>query len=344
MPATALDIRPINLRDASTAEYEALGAFLDQMRLERLPDDPKIPLAERVADWRSMPPRIQSFGWMTWQDGRVVAYADAGFERGDENQHLVWCYIGTLPAHRRQGHARALLERVASVPVQENRRLLISDTSDRAPAGEAMMRRVGAERGLEMHTNQLLVSDLPEGLLRSWIDAAPVDRFELLEWLGPIPDAHLADFAKLVEVMNTAPKGTLEIEDEKVTPEKIRESEQSEVASGWERRTTVVRDRESGEFAGFTQTGWQPNRPMILGQWGTGVQPKFRGHGLGKWIKAAMLERALREHPEVTKVRTGNADSNGPMLAINHAMGFKPFIADVAWQVPVSKVLEYLGR
>ena len=45
--------------------------------------------------------------------------------------------------------------------------------------------------------------------------------------------------------------------------------------------------------------------------------------------------------PRRTK-RTANADSNGPMLAINHAMGFKPFIADVAWQIPVEKVLEHL--
>ena len=54
--------------------------------------------------------------------------------------------------------------------------------------------------------------------------------------------------------------------------------------------------------------------------------PKYRGHGLGKWLKAAMLEKVLAERPAVKFVRTGNADENVPMLKINHALGFKPYV------------------
>ena len=55
-----------------------------------------------------------------------------------------------------------------------------------------------------------------------------------------------------------------------------------------------------------------------------------------------MLERILRERPEAVDVRTGNADSNDAMLGINHALGFKPYIAQANWQVPVEKVKAYL--
>jgi len=61
------------------------------------------------------------------------------------------------------------------------------------------------------------------------------------------------------------------------------------------------------------------------------VQPNYRGHGLGKWLKAVMLTRVLLEKPDVHYVRTGNAEANVPMLRINHALGFGPQMAEVVW-------------
>jgi GNAT superfamily N-acetyltransferase len=76
----------------------------------------------------------------------------------------------------------------------------------------------------------------------------------------------------------------------------------------------------------------------------TGVFPQYRNKGLGRWLKAAMLERVMRERPEVKVVRTGNADSNAAMLKINHELGFKPYMASAIWQVELDKVREYLGH
>jgi hypothetical protein len=45
----------------------------------------------------------------------------------------------------------------------------------------------------------------------------------------------------------------------------------------------------------------------------------------------------LRESiPEVTRLRTGNAESNDPMLAINVAMGYRPAHASAGWQADIS--------
>lgn len=75
----------------------------------------------------------------------------------------------------------------------------------------------------------------------------------------------------------------------------------------------------------------------------TGVFPEHRSKGLGRWLKAAMLDKVLKEQPQVKVVRIGNADSNAPMLKINHEPGFKPYMASALWQVEVSRVIEYLS-
>ena len=65
--------------------------------------------------------------------------------------------------------------------------------------------------------------------------------------------------------------------------------------------------------------------------------PEHRGHALGKWLKADMTLRVIRDWPEVTHIRTGNADSNDAMLGINHAMGYRPLIATTTWELPVER-------
>ena len=105
-----------------------------------------------------------------------------------------------------------------------------------------------------------------------------------------------------------------------------------------------LRETATGALAGYTEIIWDPAKPQIAQQQDTAVLPQYRGQGLGRRLKAAMLAKLAQERPQVRWVRTENADANAPMLKINEELGFRPYKADSLWQVETARVQEYLGQ
>jgi len=278
-----------------------------------------------------------------------VGLAEAEWrEDQPENYDVVWSNLVVAPEVRRRGLGRALVQAVLEDLLPFGRTKLFFMTSERIPAGEGFARFLRAGRGLEEHTNQLVLEERNRVYIQRALEQAPLERFELEwfdseTWFEHTPsETELEALCRVFEIMNTAPRGDLEFNDEKVTPEQLRQ--EFEDAHRQDKRwwLLLARDRVSGRYAGFTEVGWHPNRPALVHQHGTGVHLEFRGHGLGAWLKAAMLERIVSEYPGVDRIRTGNADSNAPMLRINHSLGFKPFMASVEWQLDVRVALEGL--
>lgn len=331
--------------DPQTARYEdfvAYNDFLNRIKSEEWPEDPPTELEETIRELRATPPFVVRRRWVVWHGSEIIAYALASLWRTEDNQHLLWFDIAVLPEWRRQGIAKCLLKLIADVAQHERRRLLITGTDSAIPAGEAFMKRLGARPGQANLTNQLNLAELDRELLRRWQERAPKTEFELGLWEGPYPEEELDAIVKLREVMNTAPRDNLEIEDFKWTKELLRQIEASLAEQKTERWTIYAREKKTGNLAGYTEVFWSAFEPETLYQGDTGVFPEYRGHGLGKWLKAAMLEKVLRDRPQVKRVRTGNANSNAPMLKINHELGFRPYKQWTTWQVELEKVLEYL--
>lgn len=348
MNNTSIQIKPFMLRAATQAEYYAQNAFDNHMRAEALPDDPPIPDQEAIQAWQNIPPFVDIQQWSAWNADRsnVVASAWVAVLRMDTNQHVAQFRIEVAPEIRRQGIARRLLALVVAVAQSEERRLLIADTNGRVAAGAAFMTRLGAQKGQEGHTNQLVLADLDQALLQRWLvqGAQQAARFELGIWMGPYPTAYLEAIAELTDVMNTAPRDQLELEDFHMTPDQLRQQEQALQATGTERWTVYVVERATGKFVGFSEVFWNANRPTILGQGGTGVFPAYRNQGIGRWLKAVMLEKVLRDRPAVKFIRTGNADSNVAMLKINQELGFVPYLSHCMWQVETAQAVRYLNQ
>jgi GNAT superfamily N-acetyltransferase len=345
MSESHFSIRPLD-KSATPAEFAALNGHINAIRKEHLPDDPPMPVEETTANIQSLPSFVDLRMWNVWDGECILASGHVVFIHMGANLHLAQFDISVLPEYRRQGLGKELLSLVVQAMQGEGRRTLMTSTVDRIPAGEAFMIRMGSKRGLETHTNQLRLSDLDRDLLQRWLEQGRqnLSEFTLGFWDGPYPEDQLQQICQLQDVTNQQPFGDLEIEDVHITPEQIREIETNIFARGSQRWTFYLVDRLTGSFAGYTETVWNPNRPALLRQDMTGVFPQYRGKGLGRWLKAAMLDKVLRDRPEVQLVRTGNADSNAPMLKINTQLGFKPYTADTLWQVEVPQVVEYLSK
>ncbi len=339
-------ITPFEPTDAGGDEFQALHLFSSLMRQEYWPEDPPPPLDETVGRWLAVPGFVDRRAWAVWKGKRMAALAVVYIADTDDNRHLADANIEVLPEWRRQGIATRLLDRIVAVAEDNDRRLVIGNTDSLVPAGDSFMRALGASLGLTMSTSQLDLAALDWTLVRRWQESGQRqagDEFEIVVWKGSYPEEYLDAIIELLGVMNTAPRGSLDIEDAIWTQEQLRQWDEATAARGTEKWTLAVLHRESGKFAGYTEVFWNRHHREILGQGMTGILPEFRNRGLGRWVKAAMLEKILLERPYLKWVRTGNATVNAPMLNINHELGFKHYKEQAVWQVETGLARNYLN-
>lgn len=339
-----LAIRVFDHLNAAPDEYLALNRARNIIRHEQLPDDPPIPVNEMTIALQNLPDSLQMRIW-TAQDGQQIAGFAIIQLPMDDNVNLAQFTVAVLPDYRRQGIAQRLLSQIVHFAGENERNSLLSSATERVPAGSAFLERYGFTKGLDAHTNQLVLADLDQSLISDWIQRAE-DRasdFELGWWSGPYPVEDMQAILALYDLFNQQPFGDLEVEDFKFSENDLRQQEKSIFARGYERWTVYAREITTRAFAGYSEILWNQNRPDVIHQEITGVFPEFRNRGLGRWMKAAMLQKVLNEKPMARFVRTGNADSNAPMLKINHELGFKPYNAESVWQVKRETVEKHLG-
>ena len=339
-------IETFDPQSATQENFEEITQFRNAMRAEADPDDTPRSVEHTIKSLKNLPPIAKLYIWLAREGNKIVGVSNIIIMDLEENKHLAQASIQVLPEYRRQGLAKRLLTPILEVAQANNKSLLIDDTNSNIPSGEAFMKRLNARPGIAMHINQLLISELDRELMKTWQQKAKerAPEFDLLLWEGSIPEMQLATYCEMKDLMNTQPLDDLEVEDMKMTPELVRQVEAHREAKGDRHWTVIARYKPTGEFAGYTETLWNPEDKITLNQEDTAVMPKYRGNSLGRWLKAAMIEHVLAEVPTIKRVRTGNADSNDAMLKINTEMGFKPYRANTLWQLDVSEIEKYLDE
>lgn len=332
-------IREVDPRHFSDEELAELHDLQVELGREAYPEDPPISFGAFSASARNLPeePDIWSW-WARDAAGRLVGVARTySYARGT-NSHAMDLRVEVRPEARRQGLGRRLLSEAVVRAEAQGKTLITGSTDERVAAGAAFCRAVGARTGYAEHTNRLLLAEVDPDLLQAWVEDGrrrAGEDYELVGFDRRIPDDLAEAVLEAFDIMADAPREEMHTEHRHMTLAELRHHEETALASGAEVWALFPRERRTGRLVGLTTVWWHPDRPHLVDQGDTGVAADHRGRGLGKWLKAAMLQRILAERPEASEVRTENADSNGPMLAINRRLGFRPYVASSGWQVEV---------
>lgn len=272
--------------------------------------------------------------WLaTRADGVPVGVAGLRVFTSAGQEHLAELELHVAPAHRRLGTGSLLLSAVVAACRAENRRSLIATAAADGP-GEAFSGRRGFRRALAL-THLLLHLDETDraDLLR--IADAEHPGYRLTGWTGTVPDGLAAAFAAAKNAMNDMPVGDLDYGSVAWDADRVR-AMAAVVADRGDTLLTVAAVHDSGALAGYTEIVIPHGAPPRVQQYDTAVVPEHRGHGLGLWVKAAMVNRLRAEYPGVVEIETDNADDNVHMLAVNHRLGFRSYRRTCELQLDVS--------
>jgi GNAT superfamily N-acetyltransferase len=151
--------------------------------------------------------------------------------------------------------------------------------------------------------------------------------------LDGIPDSWLDDRAELQRRMSTdAPLGDLQLEEEDWDADRMRGDYEVLASMGRRVVETVARHVGTGRLVGYTQVQVSPETPRLGYQQDTLVVREHRGHALGLRLKAANTLAVVEHLPELTAIRTWNADDNAHMLAVNQRLGYAVDAHRREWQ------------
>lgn len=319
--------------------------FNNQLRKERQPDDPEQGIETTRAFIASYAndDRYSISLTFVYHDDKLIATLMPAAGHFKSNRHAMSAKMNVLADYRRQGIATALLARVHAFAKEHQRSVIFGSSHSTIPAGAAFAETIGARIGIRNRVNQLVLEDISEALLEQWTTYPSLADFELGFWEKLYDPNDLAGTAQLLQVMNTAPKEDMEIDDWVVTPEDLQRDQASMEARGDKVWTAYARHKESGELAGFSTVILQPRIPSIVGQYGTGVLEKYRGNRLGKALKAGMIKHLQKVYPQGRFIRTQNANSNAQMLAINETLGFRLYHETTEWQLKTAELASYLS-
>jgi GNAT superfamily N-acetyltransferase len=253
-----------------------------------------------------------------------------------ENVTLAACIMIVSPDRRRAGTGRALAAHCAAQARLAGRTRLTVTARDSSP-GAAMAAALGATPGIPTTDRILNIDDALPGRL-AVLRAAAVPHaagYTLASWRGPTPEEYLDQVARAKNAMKDAPR------DAGVEPTiwdagRVRESEQTGMASGLDYLTVMARHDASGEVAAMTQLCLDSGTPGWAFQMVTAVLPPHRGRRLGMLVKIANLDLLIAAAPQARRVFTGNASANQHMIAINAQLGFQAAAIYRDWELDLT--------
>lgn len=332
--------------DPKTASREWWRRFHAYRRIRHLEVRPEDPIApdDLVESWMRKDDSFKFRRLFCIDDGeRLVSTLDAfahkpGTPEYDGNKHLLRIEVDVLKERRRRGLGTGWVPMVLHLMNEYGCTVLTISTEE--DDGHAFLKWLGADARLTERESRLDFTRLDWQMVGQWVQEGerrnPDTKLILYE--DRVPAEVLPEFCQaLTEMVNTAPVEDLDHGGEVFTPE-TEEERVSELALMRGVRHTYITKESGGAISGVTDVVYLPYEGDRIRQGFTGVGMAYRGRGLGKWTKAAMLQFLHRKYPDTKWVMTGNAHSNDPMLGINNTLGFRLHRENITYQISKAKL------
>lgn len=323
---------------ATPEQWSAYHLVRRAMHQDLQPDEPLKPDVEAERDLRMPDVYDDEHHYLEVRRGRVVGLLTTHAVRPaspefESNRHLLDVDGWVLPSLRRQGIARGWLAHLAKRADAYGATVLTSWAL--LDEGHAFLRAIGAQPKLTWRESRLDVREVDWDMVHSWIEngrlRSPQSRLE--SYPHRIPRELWDEIAgAMTELMNMVPLEELDHGRDVLTAEQIRRWYVKLDERGSSHDTCVIREPD-GSIVGLTDIVSHPYEPAHIRQDLTAVDPAARGRGIGKWLKAAMLEEVRDRYPRGRWMVTANGRGNDPMLAINTRLGFEEYRVTVDYQM-----------
>jgi mycothiol synthase len=254
--------------------------------------------------------------WVARADGGIAATASADFPEG-ANSQLASVTVRVPSPLRQQGIGTALLR--ATLPgIRAEGRGTVHGITKSGGEGQKWALGLGFAKVHENIMQNLIVADIDPA---RWDLPAPPG-FRAEHWIGTAPEELVAGYARARTAIADAPSGESSLKSPEWTVQRVRIHEAEVRSRGWEPRTVVAVDEATGTIAGITEMALRQGQEDVAMQMDTAVLADYRGHSLGRFIKAEMMRWLLADRPRLKLVTTNTAADNVHMIRVNEQLGY----------------------
>ena len=321
----SVQVCPFDPATASPERWAEFHACRRAIAEELAPGDPLLSDEETQIELLRPDPLRDVRHWVAVMGGEIIGSAHASFRpptAPDAAKHTRHLQAGgaVRTAARRRGTGTLLLKEVLEL-MHELGKTVLTLQAHTAP-GHAFLAHVGAvekHSGLE---SRAVLAQLDWPRLRKWEEAAEDNGLIWERHDGRVPREMLLELSPVFdELLADMPIGALDIPPPRFEIDFYDRWYEALARTGGAHHMVLLRAPD-GSVAGLSDAMWDSRSPQFVSQAFTGVKRPWRGRGLARALKAALLRHVHARHPEGKVMSTWNAEVNAPILSVNARAGF----------------------
>ena len=291
-----IHVDQLDIPNITEQQWDHLLTAMTEFIIEGNPDEP-VPSHEDLRKFLSQIPerREQVVFWLVYDgDRHLVGYLSLHHPKPESpdyesNKGRIYVEPVVLAPSRRQGIGMQLLPLYVDYARKVGATWIEWDT--KFESGMRFSEKIGATEAGRQRTNRLAVVEVDWDMMQRWVDQGQANNPEVtLIRIADVPEPGLLDsYCDLhANINRLQPMDEVEGTMYTLTPEEfVKEARQLETRKI--ERVILCTRQPDGTLSGLTDMYFEQENPAHAAIHLTGVRREFQHHGLGKWLKAAMM-------------------------------------------------------